>query len=460
MPLDGEITVNDFDRDFFVVLMVYGEIIGFQSHVVGFNICSLCYRIVAIFEFNRNSIICHIKRKAAYRLLLAVVPYLFMIADNLNSNSFGRNNLHLAEGVLDTIVFGYIFLAGHYLCVAGEFAGVIAGILAGKQIADSAYFMTRYQSGVISWRNRPPVRKAMCLSIVGYRFAALTFDGQRTLSDSEAAVFYNKRNVFKVAIVVYEAIRSQSHRIRSITCIRTGCLGLDTYFETKVCIFIIDVRYAYNSVALYRLLSTIVYLGVSVAGDRYNDCVNRGDCEGSLYGVCYDVLSGCICFANSLTNKVDVIFANFLAGAGSVYALKVNARQFEVFAVIGFHNNIISGINRLLLSVISNDSVFGGESYILIVVECNLIGAGSDRYCLAISGNRGVAGDSCRFFGNYCVKRLAFNYFVFCDLIIRSVPIVVYGVAEVGAQSPRAGEGDFFARHGEAAIAANGYVRC
>ena len=60
----------------------------------------------------------------------------------------------------------------------------------------------------------------MGLSIVGYRFAALTFDGQRTLGDSEVAVFfYNKRNVFKVAIVVYEAIRSQPHR---------GCANIST----------------------------------------------------------------------------------------------------------------------------------------------------------------------------------------------------------------------------------------
>ena len=36
----------------------------------------------------------------------------------------------------------------------------------------------------------------------------------------------------------------------------------------------------------------------------------------------------------------------------------------------------------------------------------------------------------------------------------------MYGVAEVGAQRPRAGEGDFIARHGEAAIAANGCVGC
>lgn len=96
------------------------------------------------------------------------------------------------------------------------------------------------------------------------------------------------------------------------------------------------------------------------------------------------------------------------------------------------------------MSVISNDSVFGGESYILIVVECDLIGVGSDRYCLAVSGNRGVAVDRYRGFGNCFVKRLAINCFVFCDLISRIFPIVVYGVAEVVLDFILCGVGNIF----------------
>ena len=100
----------------------------------------------------------------------------------------------------------------------------------------------------------------------------------------------------------------------------------------------------------------------------------------------------------------------------------------------------------MLLAVISNGIAIGNEFNILIVVECDhiCICVGSDRYCLAFSGNRGVADDICRFFGNYCVKRLVSYYMVCFDRLIRSVPIVVYGVAEVVLDFILCGVGNIF----------------
>ena len=118
---------------------------------------------------------------------------------------------------------------------------------------------------------------------------------------------------------------------------------------------------------------------------------------------------------------------------------------------IGFQIGLEAG-DGFFIAVIDVLGAVCNELDILVVVEYDFVAV--FFYCdgIGIIRNRGVALNLYRALGYLVSKRLAINCFVWCDLIIRSVPIVVYGVSEVGEQHPRAGEFYIFARHGEAAF--------
>ena len=183
------------------------------------------------------------------------------------------------------------------------------------------------------------------------------------------------------------------------------------------------------------MLRAVVYLAVMFAGDRYGYSADRIDGQITIGSFRYDVLSSCIYGSYSVISEVCRIRS----------CLSTRSTDFNCGEVRTLGSAGEAG-NGVLLAVISNGIAIGLEFNILIVVECDhiCICVGSDRYCLAVSGNRGAAGDSCRFFGNYCVKRLASYYIVCFNRLIRSVPIVVYGVAEVVLDFILCGVGNIF----------------
>ena len=256
--------------------------------------------------------------------------------------------------------------------------------------------------------------------------------------DVKVAVYHNDFNFAVIVGAYLKIFCRKTHFVVAYVCALCYCSFAFLVYDGNGAVRHID------SIALYRLLGSVVYLFGMVAGDRYGYSADRIDGQITIGSFRYDVLSSCIYGSYSVISEVCRIRS----------CLSTRSTDFNCGEVRTLGSAGEAG-NGVLLAVISNGIAIGLEFNILIVVECDIICAGSDRYCLAVSGNRGVAVNGCRGFGYFCSKRLAINCFVWCDLIIRSVPVVVYRVGKVGFGRPCAGERDSLTRHFECAVFVN-----
>ena len=114
----------------------------------------------------------------------------------------------------------------------------------------------------------------------------------------------------------------------------------------------------------------------------------------------------------------------------------------------------------MLIAVVGHGITVCGELYVFIIVEVNDIRTRAYGQVTGLIGHSGVSIYSYRsLVGNSITEGLIAHYLGIGDLIRRAVPIVVDGVAQVGARRPRAGQCDGLSGHLEGAVG-DGSVIC
>ena len=186
----------------------------------------------------------------------------------------------------------------------------------------------------------------------------------------------------------------------------------------------------------------------------------RIDRQRAVIGSRNNVLFGCINGANRSFREDGMICA-------SVDALDANGDITEVCRVsIDCSVYSVNAADGLFSAIVGFCVTLGGELYILVIVESDFIGSGSnvDRFFLCAI-DRSVARVNCNnnFLGYFLTIGFVGNDLILMNLLSRTIPIVMHRVAQVRALFPCAGESHILGRHGKLAVSysqALGFFDC
>ena len=205
-------------------------------------------------------------------------------------------------------------------------------------------------------------------------------------------------------------------------------------------------RCAFRYIDLCSVSLAVIYTVVTLNCHCHGCRIDR---QRAVRSVRNNVLLGYINGANRFFLEGGRICASVDAGGANGDITEV-CRVVLDSSVYSFNS-----ADGLFSAIVGCHSAIGCEFYILVIVENDFIGSGSngDRFFLCTI-DRSVARDSCNnnFLGYFFTIGFVGNDLIIMNLLSRTIPIVMHRVAQVRALCPCAGESHILGRHGKLAV--------
>ena len=243
--------------------------------------------------------------------------------------------------------------------------------------------------------------------------------GNIALFNGERAVVHDKLNIAEVCVLVCKLLCREAHIVGA--GVSAACGGISAESEVVLCI----QRIADGDViAGDGLLGAVVGLGGGIAGDGNSHLAYRVYNELAVDSTGDDVLAVGIDSADGILSKFCRVFTRL-----SAFRADGDSGEVSAFGCAG------EAGNGVLIAVVGHCIAVCGELYVFIIVEVNDIRTRAYGQVTGLIGHSGVSIYSYRsLVGNSITEGLIAHYLGIGDLIRRAVPIVVDGVAQVGAR--------------------------
>ena len=266
-------------------------------------------------------------------------------------------------------------------------------------------------------------------------------DGAR--GDRQRAVLlHDKRDALEVFVRILELAGIEMHQIAA----RVGALRRGIAGEGEV-LLRIERIFRGKRVAGRGVLVAVIGHGFGVAGDGHNDAVDRRDRQQTVLRLGHDILFRGV-------HRADRSLLELRGISADIRPLRTDGDGAEVRAV----GRAGEAGDAVLLAVIGHGTAVRGQGDVLIIIEVDHVLTRADRQILAVRRDGGIAGDVDGTLRDGRVKGLAAHGLGRCHRLLRTIPIVVDGIAQVAADRPRAGQGDVLSGHLELTVAADSRV--
>ena len=363
-------------------------------------------------------------------MLVAVIAHAAVVAGDGHGDLVGHGgDLQRTLVLLDAVVAGLETRGrgiddGVRLLAVGDVRDGAGG-------ADSAHLT----------RNEPVTRDGDIGACQGHAVVDLLCRGGGQLDgargDRQRAVGHAERDVLKVRIRILKLRRGQTHHIGA----RVGALRRSRSGEGEVR-FRIERIAGGNRVAGHELLRAAVRPAVGNAGDGHNDAADRGDRQLAVLRLGHDILFRGV-------HRADRSLLELRGISADIRPLRTDGDGAEVRAV----GRAGEAGDAVLLAVIASGTAVRGQGDVLIIIEVDHVLTRADRQILAVRRDGGIAGDVDGTLRDGRVKGLAAHGLGGRHRLLRTIPIVVDGIAQVAAERPRAGQGDVLSGHLELTVA-------
>ena len=212
-----------------------------------------------------------------------------------------------------------------------------------------------------------------------------------------------------------KVILGQTHHVLVAACFRSLRYRFLSFFQDYGCFRCVK---PFRCVAAYALLTSVVYLGACVSGNRYCLLVDR---QRSVYCFTNNILSCRINFSNCPFWESCRIFSNVCFCCPSCYIWEFNTRRCPSISA-----------DTLFLSIISFCIIIGCQCYILIIVEINYIcSIFFDNKLFGFTWYWSATFNALRIFCNNCSRFTCKYRFWFCYFICCTIPIIIYSIVQI-----------------------------